>query len=260
MSDAPAAAIRAVIVDNEPLARDCVRLALGGEPDVAVVAECEDGESAVRAIEAHDPDLVFLDVQMPGLDGFGVIERVGPGRMPPVLFVTAFDRHALRAFSVHALDFLLKPFDTERFREAMGHARRRLSAEARAESSDALQALLESRAAAPGTRFASRIMVQDGDRIRFVPVDTVDWFEANRNYVLLHVGKEVHRVRATLQALADQLEPARFVRVHRSTILNLDRVREVQPWFGGDYVALLHDGRQIRVSRRFREGLLTLTH
>jgi len=251
--------IRTLIVDDEPLARDCVRLALEQQDDVAVVGECADGASAVEAIRAQDPDLVFLDVQMPGLDGFGVIERIGAEAMPPVLFVTAYDKHALRAFAVHALDFLLKPFDDDRFRDALEHARRRLSAEGRLGMRDALTGLLESRRSG-GERHARRIMVQEQERIRFVPVEAVDWFEADRNYVLLHCGKDVFRVRMTLTALQDELDPSRFIRVHRSTVLNLDRIREVQPWFGGDYVALLKDDQQVRVSRRFREGLLKLTH
>lgn len=251
--------IRALIVDDEPLARDCVRLALEQEHDVTVVGECADGPSAVDAIRAHDPDLVFLDVQMPGLDGFGVIERIGADAMPPVLFVTAYDKHALRAFAVHALDFLLKPFDDARFRDALDHARRRLSEEGRLGMRDALNGLLESRRTG-SERHARRIMVNEQERIRFVPVDMVDWFEADRNYVLLHCGKEVFRVRMTLTALLTELDPSRFIRVHRSTVLNLDRIREVQPWFGGDYVALLKDDQQVRVSRRFREGLLKSVH
>ena len=251
--------IRALIVDDEPLARDCVRLALENHSDVAVVGECADGASAVDAIRAQDPDLVFLDVQMPGLDGFGVIERIGAEAMPPVLFVTAYDKHALRAFAVHALDFLLKPFDNARFRDALAHARRQLSAEGRLGVRDALTGLLESRRGG-AERHARRIMVQHQERIRFVPVETVDWFEADRNYVLLHCGKDIFRVRMTLTALQDKLDPSRFIRVHRSTLLNLDRIREVQPWFGGDYVALLKDDQQVRVSRRFREGLLKVVH
>ncbi|HET8632897.1 MAG TPA: LytTR family DNA-binding domain-containing protein [Gemmatimonadales bacterium] len=250
--------IRALIVDDEPLARDCVRLALERQEDVTVIGECADGASAVDAIRAQDPDLVFLDVQMPGLDGFGVIERIGAESMPPVLFVTAYDKHALRAFAVHALDFLLKPFDDDRFRDALEHARRHLSAEGRLGMRDALTGLLESRRGA--ARHARRIMVQEQERIRFVPVEAVDWFEADRNYVLLHCGKDVFRVRMTLTSLQAELDPARFIRVHRSTVLNLDRIREVQPWFGGDYMALLKDDQQVRVSRRFREGLLKLTH
>lgn len=259
MTEAVSGRIRALIVDDEPLARDCVRIALEREHDIAVVAECGDGESAVGAIRSHDPDLVFLDVQMPGLDGFGVIERIGPEVMPPVLFVTAFDRHALRAFSVHALDFLLKPFDDERFRDALGHARRRLGSDGARGMDGSLAALLESRKAAPA-RHAHRIMVQEQERIRFVPVESIDWIEADRNYVFLHCGTDAFRVRVTLTSLVDELDPSHFVRVHRSTVVNLDRIREVQPWFGGDYVALLKDNQQIRVSRRFREGLLRLTH
>ncbi|HEX8696938.1 MAG TPA: LytTR family DNA-binding domain-containing protein [Longimicrobium sp.] len=252
---APEPVVRALIVDDEPLARDCVRLALERQPGIEVAGECADGEQAVEAILAERPDLVFLDVQMPGLDGFGVVERVGVERMPAVVFVTAFDEHALRAFEVHAADYVLKPFDDARFADAVRHARRQLRPGGEDELRRRLDALLgEVRGGA--ARPVTRLMVQVKDRIRFVRADEVDWFEAAGNYVRIHTGGQAHLIRATLAGLAGQLDPARFVRIHRSTVVNVDRIREVQPWFGGDYIAILEDGRQLRVSRSFRDSLL----
>ena len=256
--------IRALIVDDEPLGRDCIRLALAAHDDVIVVGECESGEEAIEAIERHSPDLLFLDIQMPGVDGFGVIERLGPERMPLIVFVTAHDVHALRAFSVHAFDYLLKPFDNERFAEAVARARTQLTTVAAGEFGRRLQTLLadvQSNAADPidsesrsGTIL--RFAVKDDDRMRFVRADEVDHFEAAGNYVRLHLKDRQYEIRATLRTLATGLDPGRFVRVHKSSIVNLERVREVQPWFGGDYVAILHSGVQIRVSRTYARELL----
>ena len=253
--------IRAIIVDDEPLARDSVRLALQRGGDVEVVAECGDGETAVRAITAHDPDVVFLDIQMPGLSGFDVLERIGVERMPPVIFVTAYDDYALRAFEVHALDYLLKPFDDARFADVLAHARGRLTGDPGGEAARALSGLLrgwaEQRPDARG--YAHRLMVEDDERIRFVPVTAVEFLEAERNYVVVHAGGGRHRVRATLAGLLGQLDPRHFVRVHRSTVVNVDHIREVQPWFGGDYVAILRGGQRLKVSRRYRDQLLRRT-
>ena len=265
--------LRVLIVDDEPLARDCLRLAVRGRDDVAVVGECATGEEAVEAIAALAPDLVLLDVQLPGLDGFGVVERVGTERMPPVVFVTAFDQHALRAFRVHALDYVLKPFDDARLREVLAYARRRRDARqhealgarlgalladlrpappAPAELEDAADAVPGGAAAGHATRFC----VSDGGRMRFVAAAAVDWIDVDGNYVCLHAGGERFRLRATLAAVAERLDPRRFVRIHRSTIVNADRVQEVQPWFGGDYVAILRCGQRLRVSRSRAPSLL----
>jgi two-component system LytT family response regulator len=250
------APLRVLIVDDEPLARDNVRLALATDTGVEVVAECDDGDSAVEAIAALRPDLVFLDVQMPGRDGFGVIEAVGPGRMPPVVFVTAYDAHALRAFEVHALDYLLKPFDDARVRDAIARARRATPGDGALE--DRLAALLEqaARRAGPLGGYLSRFVVRHGDRASLVRAADVDWIAADGNYVVLHARGAAHRLRVSLRTLAEQLDPKQFARIHKSTIVNLDRVRELQPWFGGDYVAILVDGKQLRVSRSFAAAIL----
>jgi two-component system LytT family response regulator len=253
--------IRALIVDDEPLARDCVRLALRGAADVEVVGECGDGPAAVAAIHQWAPDLVFLDVQMPGLDGFGVVESVGPARMPAVVFVTAYDVHAIEAFRLHAADYLLKPFDDARFSEALAHVRRSLRQVRDGALARQLLGLLGDVRATPAPvtpprGYATRVLVRHGERLEFVPLDSVDWIETAGNYVRLHAGDRVESVRTTLAALVDQLDPAVFVRIHRSTVVNVTRVRSLHPWFGGDYTATLTDGRELRVSRHYRDLLL----
>lgn len=250
--------IRTIVVDDEPLSRDSIRLALGRERDIEIVAECGSGGEAVQAIGELRPDLVFLDVQMPDADGFEVIDAVGAERMPAVVFVTAYDVHALRAFDVHAVDYLLKPFEDARLSEAVARARARLSTDGR-DIAGRLAALLETVQRSRGERYAGRIMVKRDDRIRFLRTEWVDYIEAAGNKVRLHVGSEIYEIRSTLGGLAKRLDPAQFIRIHRSTVVNLDRVKEVQPWFGGDYLAILVDDTQLKVSRGYKAALLQLT-
>jgi two-component system, LytTR family, response regulator len=253
--------IRALIVDDEPLARDCVRLALSREVDIEIVGECGDGRAAVSAIRQRSPDLVFLDVQMPGLDGFGVVEAIGPARMPPVVFVTAYDAHAIRAFRLHATDYLLKPFDDVRFGESVAHARRQMREARESAVGRRLMALLgdvRSANQSPSSHqpYATRVLVRQGERLEFLPLDAVDWIETAGNYVRLHAGARVEEIRTTLAGLLEQLDPALFVRIHRSVVVNVTRVRALHPWYGGDYTATLTDGRELRVSRHYRDALL----
>lgn len=259
--------VRTLIVDDEPLARDGIRMHLAGEPDVEVVGEAGDGAHAVEAIRALQPDLVFLDVQMPEMDGLQVVEQVGAARMPAVIFATAYHQHAVRAFELHAVDYLLKPVAEDRLRGALGRARLRLASRGEEVLAARLQALLEDFRAlreraggvaepVPARKFAAWISVAGRTSTQLVRVEDVDWFEAEGNYVRLHVGKVSHLIRSTLRAMEEQLDPAAFIRIHRSTIVNVNRIREIQPWFGGDYIAMLHDGRQLRVSRSHREQLL----
>ena len=261
MSENEGRILRALVVDDEPLARDNVRLALEKELDVEVIAECADGESAIEAIRELEPDVVFLDVQMPGTGGFDVVQEIGPEEMPAVVFVTAFDEHALRAFEVHALDYVLKPFDDERFSDAVEHARRTLRMRRDEESFrkglSALMTDVHGGSDASGRpRFASRLMVRLRDRIHFVRTEEVDWFEAAGNYVRLHVADRSHLIRSTMSAIEERLDPQQFVRIHRSTIVNVDRIKEIQPWAGGDYLAILKSGQQLRISRGYRDALL----
>lgn len=262
--------IRTLVVDDEPLAREGMRLHLAAERDIAVVGEAADGVQAVEAIRSLRPDLVFLDVQMPEVDGLEVVERVGVAAMPAVIFVTAYHQHAVRAFELHAVDYLLKPVREERLRSALARARLRLASRDEEAVTARLAALVDDfrtlRArvergdpadegpAAP--RYAAWISVAGRSSTQLVRVEDVDWFEAEGNYVRLHVGGANHLIRSTLRGMADQLDPSTFIRIHRSTIVNVNRIREIQPWFGGDYVALLHDGRQLRVSRSYRDQLL----
>jgi two-component system LytT family response regulator len=250
------APLRILIADDEPLARDCVRLALRGAPDLELLDDCRDGAEAVQAIRRAHPDVVFLDVQMPGIDGFSVIERVGVEHMPEVVFVTAYDTHAIRAFEVHALDYVLKPFENTRLLAALERARERRRSRQDGELARGLAALLGGRSMGdrrpdPHTdpQFVERFTVRQDDRIQFVSAEEVDWIEAEGNYAVLHAGAAAHRIRLTLQAIERQLDPRRFARIHRSTIVNLGQVREIQPWFGGDYIAILQGGRKLRVSR-----------
>jgi two-component system, LytTR family, response regulator len=247
------AKIRALIVDDEPPARRRLRALLCAEPDVEVAGECGDGREAVERIRALRPDLVFLDVQMPEAGGFDVVAAVGPGRMPAVVFVTAYDEFALRAFEVHALDYLLKPFDTERFRAALHHAREHLRRKRTGELEGRLVSLLEG--LRPPPAYLERIPVRSGARIHLVPVDDVDYLEADDNYVRLHAGARTHLLRETLGALEARLDPARFLRVHRSLVVNLSRVAELESLGGGEYVLALTTGARLVSGRSYRAKL-----
>jgi two-component system, LytTR family, response regulator len=248
--------LRLVVVDDEPLARMGMRDLLARDPELEVVAQCADGREAVTAILGLKPDLVLLDVQMPEMDGFEVVREVGAQRMPCVVFVTAFDRFALRAFDVAAVDYLLKPFDDERFATAMARAKRTVRDAEVGELGRRLVGLIgggeepcsPSESPAPGV-YASRLMVKSTGRTLFLRVDEIDWIEADDYYVRLHVGGKAHLLRESMSSLEARLDPGRFFRVHRSAIVNLDRIREVQFLFRGEHVAILHDGTRLKVTR-----------
>ena len=251
--------LRILIVDDEELARQRIRRLLAREEEVEVIGEACDGQHAVESIRSLEPDLVFLDVQMPEVDGFAVLERLRPDPPPAVVFVTAHDDYAVRAFEVHAVDYLRKPFDAIRFKEAFSRARRRLAGaevEERARKLDALLAQVE----AQPPRSRERLMVRSDGRLYFVRIDDIDWVEAAGNYVKLHVGRDTHLMRETMSGIEKMLDPSRFLRIHRSAIVNLDRVREMQPWFSGEYTVILRDGTQLRLSRVYRDRLETWMH
>lgn len=252
-------AIRVVVVDDEPLARGRVVAALARHPDLEVVGEAEDGDEAVELLRSLQPDVAFLDVRMPGRDGFEVLRALAPRERPFVVFVTAFGDRAVDAFRVHAVDYVVKPFDDDDFDDAVSRVRGRLAAAQPAAGENQLAALL---AALPATapQPATRVRVQDDGRTFFVPVASIRFLEADGNYVVLHTPDAQHRIRATLSGLLERLDASRFVRIHRSTVVNLDALREVQPWFSGDYLAILDDGHQLRVSRHFRDDLLRAFH
>jgi two-component system, LytTR family, response regulator len=247
--------IRTLIVDDETLARKRVRRLLLGDPDIDVLAECASGGAAVAAIRQHRPELLFLDIQMPGGDGFEVLRQVSGDAeaqpVPEVVFVTAHDQYALRAFEVHALDYLLKPFDRPRFQKCLRQAKERIARNHASGSSQRLAELLES--LKPGPKYAERLIVKSAGRVVFLKTDDIDWVEAADNYVRLHVAAESHLMRETMNSLAVQLDPARFLRIHRSTIVNVDRIDQLQPWFRGDYVVRLRDGTKLTMSRGYRD-------
>lgn len=246
------AKIRVVVADDEPPARHRLLDLLSAEPDIEVVAECRDGREAVRAIRESSPDLVFLDVQMPGADGFDVITEIGAERMPAVVFVTAYDQYALQAFEVHALDYLLKPFDRERFRLTLERARSRLHADEAIH--DRLLALVAELGRAVPARL-ERVPVKINGRIVLVELDEVDAFEAEGNYVRIVAGDRTHLIRESLRALEERLDPERFLRIHRGTIVRIDRIIQLEPLFQGEYRVTLRGGRQVRSSRRHRARL-----
>lgn len=244
--------IRALIVDDEPVARRGIRQQLGNERDIEIVAECDDGASAVAAIAEYRPDLVFLDLQMPGLGGFDVIESVGMAHMPAVIFITAFDQFAVHAFEVNAIDYVLKPIAAERFAQALQRARKHLAPDDFAERlATALKALDRS---AP-QRWSQRLAIRSGGHVVLIETSAIDRCVADGNYVDIYAGGKTHVMRETITCLEARLDPKRFVRISRSAIVNIERVRELHPTFSGDFVAVLADGSRVDGSRRFRDGI-----
>ncbi|HEX5875446.1 MAG TPA: LytTR family DNA-binding domain-containing protein [Pyrinomonadaceae bacterium] len=252
------AKIKTLIIDDEPLARRNLRLLLEKDPQIEILEECRNGREAVKAINTLSPDLIFLDIQMPEMDGFDVLARVGPEQIQAIIFVTAFDQYALKAFDVHALDYLLKPFDDDRFFHALERAKSQIEAREIDRLSKRLLALLEQR---EGERNASkqdyltRLMIKISGRVVLLKVEEIDFIEADGNYAKLHVGRKAHLLRERMHDLETRLDPAKFVRIHRSVIVNLDRIKEMHPHFNGDYVVVLEDGRQLKLSRSRRENL-----
>jgi two-component system LytT family response regulator len=248
--------IRVVVIDDEPIAREGVRRHLVREPGVEIIAECGDGLTAVETIRELAPDLVFLDVQMPGMDGFEVTHAIGIDVMPAVVFVTAYDKYALRAFEVNAVDYLLKPFDSERFQKAFQRARVQIERRTTEAINEKLQALLESMR--PQQRHLERLVVKSGGRIFFLPVAEIDWIESADNYVNLHCGRESHLIRETLSGLESKLNPEEFLRVRHSAIVNLKRIKELRPLFKGEYEIVLQNGVKLTSSRRYRNKIMQI--
>lgn len=245
--------IRALLVDDESLAREMIREMLNDDPDVEIIGECVNGHEAVEFIETETPDLIFLDVQMPELGGFEVLEKIPKERMPHVIFVTAYDQYAVRAFEVHALDYLLKPFDRERFQAAWQRAKAQIIREKNGALDQRIIALLEELKAGP--KYLERLVIKSGGRVFFLDTEDIDWIEAEGNYVSVHTGKKSHLLRETISSLEAQLDPKKFIRIHRSSIVKIDRIQELQPWFHGEYKIILHDGTQLTLSRNYRENL-----
>ena len=245
--------IRTLIVDDEAPARARLRQLLRLESDFDVIGECGNGRQAVAAIQKQRPDLVFLDVKMPRLGGFEVCAAIAGEAMPLVIFVTAYDHYALQAFEVHAIDYLLKPFDRERFQKSLAHARERLRHGEKGVSDQCLAALLES--LRPDARKPERLAFKANGRVIFVRVGDIEWIEADGNYVRMHVGGVAHQLRETIGGMETQLPSDRFIRISRSAIVNMDRIKELQPMFYGDYAVILQNGARLNMSRNFRDRL-----
>ncbi len=261
----PSARIRAIIVDDEPAARRGIRLLLERDGGVDVVGEAGTGSEAAELIRREKPDLAFLDVQMPGGDGFEALAEVGPEAAPAVVFVTAYDEHALRAFEVNAVDYLLKPYDDLRFGAALQRAksevRRRQADQVNARLTQLLDYLQQNgRPAAAGREepAGDRILLKSSGEIFFLKADEIDWIEAEGDYMKFHVGGRAHLMRETMARLEARLDPKRFIRIHRSTIVNIDRLRKLSPSFAGEYAVILHDGTKLKLSRGYHERIAGL--
>jgi two-component system, LytTR family, response regulator len=245
--------IRALIVDDEPLARRRIKSLLAHDQSVDVIGECSDGYKAVTSISELSPDLVFLDVQMPAMDGFEVIKTIGAEQMPTVIFVTAYDQYALKAFEVNALDYLLKPFDRKRFQKTLEKAKIMIKGLQNGNVNNQLLSLLGD--LRREQKIPERFIIKSGGRVVFLRAEEIDWMCAVGNYVRLQVGRDSHLMRETMTGMESKLDPVSFMRIHRSTIVNLDRVKEVQPWAKGEYVVIMRNGTRLIMSRRYRERL-----
>jgi len=244
--------IQVLIVDDEPLARERIRDLLKHESNIEIVGESRNGLEAVSTIKKQTPDLIFLDVQMPELDGFGVIETIGVEKMPYVIFVTAYDQYALRAFEVHALDYLLKPFDHERFQNALKRAIEHIKIfKKNNDFTSRLRELIQE--IQLEQHYLQRIIIKSREKIFLLNTDEIDWIEAAGNYVVLHVGTKEHLMRGTMYGIEERLDPGRFIRIHRSKIVNIERIKEIQNWFRGEYLIILKDGTQLTLSRTYRK-------
>ena len=245
--------LRTLIVDDEPLAREAIRTRIQLDDEIEIVGEASSGKQALREIQHRKPDLVFLDVQMPDLDGFAILEALGPSPLPIIVFVTAFEQHALRAFEVHALDYILKPFDDERFQEALKRAKDHWRRNRGHELESKLRELLARKIL--GSGYLDRMIVKETGRISFVKTEDIKWFRAEGNYVKLFLGKQTHMLHTSMNALEAQLDPKRFFRIHRSLIINIEHLQELRPWHTGEYVVIMRDGTELTMSRGYRDRL-----
>ena len=266
--------IRALVVDDESLAREALLVMLGGDPEIEVIAECRNGKEAVTAIREKSPDVVFLDVQMPEMDGFQVVAEVGAARMPVTIFVTAYDRHALRAFEAHALDYLLKPFDHDRFDAALQRAKTFVRQQKLGEISESLFAVLQDLKSknvktpaekddrkpegAAHQEPLERVVIKSGGRIYFLKTAEIDWVEGAGDYLTLHSGSQTHLIRETMGNFHAKLDPQKFLRIHRSTIVNIERIKDIRPLYKGEYVITLTSGVGLKASRGYRHELRQL--
>lgn len=242
--------MRALIIDDELPARRKIITFLQDEPEIEIVGEADDGLKAITAIEQLKPDLIFLDIQMPHLTGFEVLQQINESIMPKIIFTTAYDQYALKAFEVHAIDYLLKPFDQERFQKALKHALQPATSQLPEQLSSLISALNKQR------NYLQRLLIKITGRIIIIKVEDIDWIEAEEKYVQLHVGKDKYLYRETMSTLEQELDPQKFVRIHRSYIVQLDFIKELSPWSHGDYLVILKDGTELNMGRNYRERLL----
>ncbi|HZG52410.1 MAG TPA: LytTR family DNA-binding domain-containing protein [Pyrinomonadaceae bacterium] len=245
--------LRLLIVDDEPLAREKIRTMALSDPEIEIVGECTNGAEAVAAVQNLHPDLMLLDVQMPQIDGFAVLAALKSDSLPLVIFVTAFDHYAIQAFEVHALDYLLKPFDRERFEAAIKHAKTYIRGTRNGHLDQRILSLLKQIEA--DSKHLERLVVKTGGRVFFLLTGEIDWIEAEGNYVNVHTAGKSHLLRESISNLEAQLDPKEFIRIHRSTIVNLRRIKELQPWSHGEYHVILHDGTELTLSRNYRDNL-----
>ena len=248
--------IRTLIVDDEPLARDRVKRLLRDEEDIEVVGECGNGKDAIEFIKSKNPDLVFLDIQMPEKSGLDVVKSLGGKRFPTIVFVTAYDKYALQAFDVHALDYLLKPFNRERIKRAVARAREQVEHRRMGNLDERLNSLIADLRSEK--KYLERLVVKSVGRVFFLKTEEIDWIEAAGNYVKLHVGRDSHMIRETMNGIEAKLDPDKFLRIHRSTVVNIDRIKELHPMFSGDYAVILRDGTELALSRNYRDRFIEL--
>lgn len=248
--------IRTLIVDDEPLARDRIKRFLRDEADVEIVGECGNGVDAIKEIIEKSPDLVFLDIQMPEKNGFEVIKSLNSKKLPTIIFTTAYDQYALQAFDVHALDYLLKPFNRDRIKRAVTRAREHIERGRIGNLDERLNSLIADLRGEK--KYLERLVVKAVGRVFFLKTDEIDWIEAAGNYVKLHIGRESHMIRETMNGIEAKLDPAKFLRIHRSTVVNIDRIKELHPMFSGDYAVILRNGTELALSRNYRERFTEL--
>ena len=248
--------LRTLIVDDEPLARERIKRFLRDEADIEIIGECGNGKDAIATINGQSPDLVFLDIQMPEKNGFDVIRSLNGGKMPAIVFVTAYDQYALQAFDVHALDYLLKPFTRERIHRAVSRARESIENRRMGDIDERLISLIAD--LKTEKKYLERLVVKSTGRVFFLRADEIDWIEAAGNYVKLHVGRDTHMIRDTMNGIEGKLDPDKFLRIHRSTVVHIDRIKELHPMFSGDYAVILRDGTELALSRNYRERFLEL--
>ena len=248
--------IRTLIIDDESLARDRIKRLLRDEDGLHIIGECGNGSDAVKSITEMSPDLVFLDIQMPGKNGFEVIKSLNSKKLPTIIFVTAYDQYALQAFDVHALDYLLKPFNRDRIKKAVSRAREHMEHRRLGDIDERLNSLIADLRGEK--KYLDRLVVKSVGRVFFLKSDEIDWIEAAGNYVKLHVGRESHMIRETMNGIEAKLDPEKFLRIHRSTVVNIDRIKELHPMFSGDYAVILRNGTELALSRNYRERFTEL--